>query len=147
MELSGFCADCDHYFRPISGEVLPQRLCLDRAIRKRFRARSPLLGSLALTIAEIFPNDGPTGSSSQASACGVRSPRPSRCPDSDVCVSCHFGVERVFEKNIYLISEHRLGFTYGADGQLQDRLGLDANGSHAPGLEALLDMDDNPVAV
>jgi hypothetical protein len=62
-------------------------------------------------------------------------------------MSRNFGVEWVFEKNIYLIPEHRLGFTYGAYGEFEHRGSVDANGSHAPGLEVLLNVDDNPVAV
>jgi hypothetical protein len=62
-------------------------------------------------------------------------------------VSCHFGVEWVFEKNIHLIPEHRLGFPYGADWELKYGLGVDANGSHTPGLEVLFNVDDNSVAV
>ena len=53
----------------------------------------------------------------------------------------------MFEKNVHLISEHGLGFTYGADWELKYGLGVNANGSHAPGLEVLLNVDDNPVAV
>jgi hypothetical protein len=53
----------------------------------------------------------------------------------------------MFEKNIHLVAEHGEGLADGASGNLKDGSGADANGGHAPGLEVLFNVDDNPFPV
>src|ERR1019366_1498913 len=58
------------------------------------------------------------------------------------------GVKRAFfERNIHLVAECSQRFADRSHGKLEHGSGSDANGGHAPGLEALFHVDDNPLPV
>src|SRR5271166_3778168 len=56
-------------------------------------------------------------------------------------------MDGMLKKDIYLVADGGLGLADGAFGEFKHRCSPNPHGGHAPGLELLFDVDDNPLPV